>query len=92
MGRRNRSCLPVLDSYTSQNPYKQIYVAGSGEFSPSSYLCSSQKYLADVKEKLQMYCVLKCTRSGVNQMYILKGYYTTVSEFGIIKLFIKSIT
>ena len=56
-----------------KSPYKQRYIAGSAKCStkPLSKLLTS--ILTAVKEGLQKYCDMAYSRSGVNQMWILKN-------------------
>ena len=56
-----------------KNPYKQRYIAGPAKYStkPPSQILT--RILTAVKEGLQMYCDTAYSRSGVNQMWILKN-------------------
>ena len=56
-----------------KNPYKERYIAGSAKCStkPLSKLLTS--ILQTIKEGLQSYCETSYSRSGVNQMWILKN-------------------
>ena len=55
------------------NPYKQRFIAGSSKCStkPLSFLLT--KLLTHIKQGLQKYCETAYSRSGVNQMWILKN-------------------
>ena len=56
-----------------KNPYKQRYIAGSFKCStkPLSKLLTT--ILSAVKDGIQTYCDVAFSRSGVNQMWILKN-------------------
>ena len=56
-----------------KSPYKQRYIAGSANCTtkPLSVLLTS--ILTTVKEGLQKYCDTSYSRSGVNDMWILKN-------------------
>ena len=56
-----------------KNPYKQRYIAGSSKCSTKPLSILLTKILTAVKEKLQQYCTVAYSRSGVNQMWILKN-------------------
>ena len=56
-----------------KNPYKQRYIAGSSKCSTKPLSLLLTKILTVVKEKLQEYCTTIYSRSGVNQMWILKN-------------------
>jgi hypothetical protein len=56
-----------------KNPYKRRYIAGSSKCStkPPSLLLT--KLLTTIKESLLRYCFTTYSRSGVNQIWILKN-------------------
>ncbi|MCU7801424.1 MAG: hypothetical protein KZQ70_15165, partial [gamma proteobacterium symbiont of Lucinoma myriamae] len=56
-----------------KNPYKQRYIAGSAKCSTKPLSIVLTKILTAVKEGLQKYCSTAYSRSGVNQMWILKN-------------------
>ena len=60
-----------------KNPYKQRYIAGSSKCSTKHLSVLLTKILTTVKEGLQSYCSTAYSRSGVNQMWILKNSKTT---------------
>ena len=56
-----------------KNPYKQRYIAGSSKCSTKPLSLLLTKLLTAIKESLQRYCSTTYSRSGVNQMWILKN-------------------
>ena len=56
-----------------KNPYKQRYIAGSSKCSTKPLSLLLTKLLTAIKESLQRYCSTAYSRSGVNQMWILKN-------------------
>ena len=56
-----------------KNPYKQRYIAGSSRCSTKSLSILLTKILTTIKEGIQSYCSTAYSRSGVNQMWILKN-------------------
>ena len=56
-----------------KTPYKQRYIAGSSRCSTKPLSVLLTKILTTVKEGLQSYCATAFSRSGVNQMWILKN-------------------
>jgi hypothetical protein len=56
-----------------KTPYKQRFIAGSKKFYTKPLSILLTKILTAVKERLHMYCATVYTRSGVNQMWILKN-------------------
>ena len=56
-----------------KNPYKQRYIAGSSKCSTKPLSLLLTKLLTAVTESLQRYCSTTYSRSGVNQMWILKN-------------------
>ena len=56
-----------------KNPYKQRYIAGSSKCSTKPLSLLLTKLLTAIKEALQRYCSTTYSRSGVNQMWILKN-------------------
>ena len=56
-----------------KSPYKQRYIAGSSKCSTKPLSLLLTKILTEVKEKLQEYCTTIYSRSGVNQIWILKN-------------------
>jgi hypothetical protein len=57
-----------------KNPYKQRYIAGSSKCSTKPLSLLLTKLLTAIKELLQRYCSAAYSRSGVNQMWILKNF------------------
>jgi hypothetical protein len=55
------------------NPYKQRYIAGSNKCFTKPLSLLLTKLLTAIKEPLQRYCCTAYSRSGVNQMWILKN-------------------
>jgi hypothetical protein len=56
-----------------KNSYKHRYIAESSKCSTKPLSLLLTNLLTAVKEKLQTYCATTYTRSGVNQMWILKN-------------------
>jgi hypothetical protein len=56
-----------------KNPYKQRYIVGSSKCSTKPLALILTKLLTTIKESLQRYCSTAYSRSGVNQMWILKN-------------------
>ena len=56
-----------------KTPYKQRYIAGSSKCSTKPLSVLLTKILTVIKEKLQQQCTTAYSRSGVNQMWILKN-------------------
>ena len=56
-----------------KTPYKQRYIAGSYRCSTKPVSIKLTKILTGIKEGLQKYCETSYSRSGINQMWILKN-------------------
>jgi hypothetical protein len=56
-----------------KNPYKQRYIAGSSKCSTKPLSLLLTKLLTAIKESLQRHCSTAYSRSGINQMWILKN-------------------
>ena len=56
-----------------KNPYKQRFIAGSSKCSTKALSQLLTTLLTAVKEGLQKYCDTAYSRSGLNQMWILKN-------------------
>ena len=56
-----------------KNPYKHRFIAGSSKCSTKSLSIILTKLLTHIKQGLQKYCETAYSRSGVNQMWILKN-------------------
>ena len=56
-----------------KNPCKQRYITGSSKCSTKPLSLLLTKLLTAIKESLQRYCSTAYSRSGVNQMWILKN-------------------
>ena len=56
-----------------KNPYKQRYIASSSKCSTKPLSLLLTKLLTAIKESLHRYCSTAYSRSGVNQMWILKN-------------------
>ena len=56
-----------------KTPYKQRYIAGSYRCSTKPISKKLTKILTGIKEGLQKYCETAYSRSGINQMWILKN-------------------
>ena len=56
-----------------KNPYKHRFIAGSARCSTKPRSILLTKLLTHIKQGLQKYCETAYTRSGVNQMWILKN-------------------
>ena len=57
----------------TKNPYKHRFIAGSSKCSTKSLSILLTKLLTHIKQGLQKYCETSYSRSGVNQMWILKN-------------------
>ena len=55
------------------NPYKHRFIAGSSKCSTKPLSILLTKLLTHIKQGLQKYCETSYSRSGVNQMWILKN-------------------
>ncbi|KAK3087212.1 hypothetical protein FSP39_003163 [Pinctada imbricata] len=62
------NCIPKMH----KNPYKQRFIAGSSKCSTKSVSILLTKVLSEIKSGLQKYCSTVYSRSGINQMWILK--------------------
>ena len=56
-----------------KNPYKHRFIAGSSKCSTTPLSILLTKLLTDIKQGLQKYCETAYSRSGINQMWILKN-------------------
>ena len=56
-----------------KNPYKHRFIAGSSKCSTKSLSILLTKLLTHIKQDLQKNCETSYSRSGVNQMWILKN-------------------
>ena len=56
-----------------KNPYKQRYIAGSSNCTTKPLSQKLTKILSTIKDHVQKYCDTAYSRSGVNQMWILKN-------------------
>ena len=56
-----------------KNPYKHRFIAGSSKCSTKPLSILLTKLLTHIKQGLQKYCETAYSRSGVNQMWILKN-------------------
>ena len=56
-----------------KNPYKHRFIAGSSKCSTKPLSILLTKLLTHIKQGLQNYCETSYSRSGVNQMWILKN-------------------
>ena len=56
-----------------KNPYKHRFIAGSSRCSTKPLSILLTKILTHIKQGLQKYCQTAYSRSGVNQMWILKN-------------------
>ena len=66
-----------------KNPYKERYIAGSSKCSTKPLSKVLTAILTAVKEGLQKYSETAYSRSGVNQMWILKKFKRVIGEFTI---------
>ena len=57
----------------NKNPYKHRFIAGSARCSSKPLSILLIKLLTHIKQGLQKYCETAYSRSGVNQMWILKN-------------------
>jgi hypothetical protein len=62
--------IPKLHKY----PYQQRYIAGSSKCSTTPLCLLLTKLLTAIKESLQRYYSTAYSRSGINQMWILKNF------------------
>ena len=56
-----------------KHPYKHRFIAGSSKCSTKSLSILLTKLLTHIKQGLQKYCETAYSRSGINQMWILKN-------------------
>ena len=56
-----------------KNPYKHRFIAGSSKCSTKPLSILFTKLLTHIKQGLQKYCETAYSRSGINQMWILKN-------------------
>ena len=56
-----------------KNPYKNWFIAGSSKCSTKPLSILLTKLLTHIKQGLQKYCETSYSRSGVNQMWVLKN-------------------
>ena len=56
-----------------KSPYKHRFIAGSSKCSTKPLSILLTKLLTHIKQGLQKYCETAYSRSGVNQMWILKN-------------------
>ena len=56
-----------------KNPFKHRFIAGSSKCSTKPLSILLTKLLTHIKQGLQKYCETSYSRSGVNQMWILKN-------------------
>ena len=56
-----------------KNPYKHRFIAGSSKYSTKPLSILLKKLLTHIKQGLQKYCETAYSRSGINQMWILKN-------------------
>ena len=56
-----------------KNPYKHLFISGSARCSTKPLSIHLTKLLTHIKQGLQKYCETAYSRSGVNQMWILKN-------------------
>ena len=56
-----------------KTPYKQRFIAGSSRCSTKPLSILLTKILTHIKQGLQKYCATAYSRSGINQMWILKN-------------------
>ena len=56
-----------------KNPYKHRFIAGSSKCSTKPLSILLTKLLTHIKQGLQKYCETAYSRSGINQMWILKN-------------------
>ena len=57
----------------NKNPYKHLFIAGSLKCSTKPLSILLTKLLTHFKQGLQKHCETSYSRSGVNQMWILKN-------------------
>ena len=68
-------CLCVYIGFQTciKNPYKHRFIAGSSKCSTKLRFIILTKLLTHIKQGLQKYCETAYSRSGINQMWILKN-------------------
>jgi hypothetical protein len=64
-----------------KTPYKQRYIAGSSKSSTKPQSLLLTKLLTAIKESLQKYCSTAYSKSGVDQMWILKNSKELLENF-----------
>ena len=57
----------------NKNPYKHRFIVGSSKWSTKPFSILLTKLLTHIKQCLQKYCETAYSRSGINQMWILKN-------------------
>ena len=65
--------LELLIPMMHKNPYKHRFIAGSSKCSTKPLSILLTKLLTHIKQGLQKYCETAYSRSGINQMWILKN-------------------
>ena len=63
-----------------KSPYKQMFIAGSSKCTTKDLSCFLTKVLSTIKDVLVRYCNTKTSRSGVNNMWILKNSTSLLSS------------
>ena len=64
-----------------KNPYKHRFIAGSSKCSTKPLSILLTKLLTNIEQGLQKYCETSYSRSGVNQMWILKNSKELLEHF-----------
>ena len=64
-----------------RNPYKHRFIAGSSKCSTKPLSILLTKLLTHIKQALQKYCETAYSRSGINQMWILKKSKEVLDHF-----------
>ena len=64
-----------------KNPYKHRFIAGSSQCSTKPLSILLTKLLTHIKQGLQKYCETAYSRSGINQMWILKNSKELLEHF-----------
>ena len=71
---RSSICLTFIGfRRCTKNPYKHRFIAGSSKCSTKPLSILLTKLLTLIKQGLQKYCETAYSRSGINQMWILKN-------------------
>ena len=67
-------CITIIEfQRCKKNPYKHRFIAGSSKCSTKPLSVLLTKLLTHIKQGLQKYCETAYSRTGINQIWILKN-------------------